>query len=381
MPWADNRLLNSLRIQRIIETRASQRERLRPLTFIDRLDLVNAMDDEIMGRATFKQLTADIIADGQKALVYESGAVELITNQLANIKIGQNVNQAQLNLMERLTNGPARAVEEDAFLTWEQRFGENLVQAVYERLNMMACAMMIDSFTYNRWGLNLTGFSWGMPSNLKVTVSPLWSLDGGTTANVANARPIRDILNMDRVDADYYGLGPFDRVTMSNKAFDIMTQSTEFLQRAQLFTGTGFTLGTNALNIEARELMRGLMGRILNKEVVIDDKTYRTANNAGATSTTRVLPENKVLLDRTTNGANEWDWGNGVVTESIVAQLIGNTTLGENPAFRPGGSFGPLGYYTPQDVNMNPPGVNGWAVCRGFPRKHVPECSAVLTVF
>jgi hypothetical protein len=78
----------------------------------------------------------------------------------------------------------------------------------------------------------------------------------------------------------------------------------------------------------------------------------------------------------------EWDWGNGVVTESIVSSLIGAPALGEAPArLDLGGSYGPLGYYTAQSPDMNPPGVNGWAVARGWPRKHVLESSAVLTVW
>lgn len=379
-PLTDSRLLNSSRLQQIVETRASDLERMRKLTFIDRLTSVEASDDEIMGRFTAKQLTADIVADDQKALVYESGAVELVTTVLPNIKIGQHVSQAQLNLLSKIRDNP-RAEGQDALFDWEWRFGTALVQAVRERMNMLACAMMIDALSYNRFGLQFSGLTWGMPANLKVTVSPLWSTDAGATANAANARPIRDILNMDRVAADNYGDPAFNRITMSTQAFDIMTQATEFRDRANLFTGLNFTLGTNMLALEDRDKMANLAGRILGKEIVIDDKTFRTAANAGTTSTTRVLPANKVLLDRTDNGPTDWDWGNAIVTESVVAELLDAPIIGENAKLLSGGSFGPLAYYTPRSFDANPPGANGWAVARGFPRKHVREASAVLTVW
>jgi hypothetical protein len=377
----DTRFLNSARLQRIIEVAAPILERERPLLYLDRLNMVNAVDDEIFGRFTSRLFAADIITDGHKAVVYEGGKVDLVLNTLPNIKIGQNLSQATLNLLNRLMENP-RAQEEDALFDWELRFGEILVQGVRERMNEMAAAMMIDSYSYDRFGVKLAGATWGMPANLKVTVSPAWSLDAGVTSNVANARPIRDLLSLNEVDAANYGLGPFDRITMSSTAFFRMVETTEFQSRANLFSGINFALAANMLALEDRVRMTNLVGKVLNMEVVIDDKTIRTQSSTGAQSTARVLPANKVLLDRKANGPREWDWGNGVVTESIVSSLIGSPTLGEQPArFDLGGSYGPLGYYTAQSPDMNPPGVNGWAVSRGWPRKFVFEASAVLTVW
>jgi hypothetical protein len=377
----DLRFLNSVRLQRIIETAAAMLERKRPLTFLDRVTMVNANDDEIFGRFTSRVFAADIIADGQKAVVYDGGKVDLIISQLANVKIGQNFNQAQLNALQRLTELP-RAAQEDAWFQWELTFGENLVQGVRERLNEMICAMMIDNYSYDRFGVKLSGATWGMPSNLKVTVSPAWSLDAGVTSNVANAKPLRDMQLLDQIDADNYGWGPFDRVTLSSTAFHRMVETTEFQTKATAFTGLNFALAGAAFMTEDRERMRQLAERIIGKEIVIDNKVVRTQSAAGTQTTTRVLPANKVLLDRKSNGPREWDWGNGVVTESIVFSLIGSAIIGENPRMlNLGGAYGPLGYYTAQSPDGNPPGVNGWAVCRGWPRKFQFECSAVLTVW
>jgi hypothetical protein len=377
----DSRFLNSVRLQRIIETAAPILERERPLLYLDRLTSVDALDDQIFGRFTSRLFAADIIADGQKAVVYEGGKVELVLNTLPNIKVGQNLDQTTLNLLNRLMEAP-RAQEEDALFDWELRFGETLVQGVREQENFMAACMMIDDFDYDRWGVQLANATWGMPSNLKVTVSPAWSLDAGVTSNAANARPIRDVLALSEVDAANYGLGPFDRITMSSTAFFRMVETDEFRNRANLFSGVNFALAAGYLATEDRTRMADLAGRILNMDIVIDDKTIRRQAADGTMSTSRVLPANKVLLDRKSNGPREWDWGNGVVTESIVSSLIGAPVLGESPArLDLGGAYGPLGYYTAQSPDLNPPGVNGWAVARGFPRKYVFESSAVLTVW
>jgi hypothetical protein len=377
----DLRFLNSVRLQRILEQAPAILERERPLTFLDRLTLVNATDDELFGRFTSRLFAADVIADGQRAVVYEGGKVELVLTSLANIKMGQNLDQAALNILNRLAQLP-RAAEEDAWFDWELRFAETLVQGVRERMNELACGMMLDAYSYDRFGVKLTGATWGMPANLKVTVSPAWSLDAGVTSNAANAKPFRDIQRVDQVDADNYGLGMFDRMTMGWTAFSRMIETDEVKSKLTAITGLNFALAPAAFMTEDRERMRQLVGRALNKEIVIDLKTIRTQAADGSQTTTKVLPENKVLLDRTNNGPRDWDFGNAVVTESLVADMVGNTILGQNPRMLgTGGAYGPLGYYTPQDPGLNPPGVNGWAVMRGFPRKANQYCSAVLTVW
>jgi hypothetical protein len=303
-----------------------------------------------------------------------------VTTQLPNIKIGQNIDQAQINMLERLQTGAARAAEEDAAFDWEQRIGENIVQGVRERMNQLACAMMLDTFSYNRFGVQFAA-SWGMPSSLKVTVGVLWSLDGGTTVNAANATPFADLFSMDLVDTNNFGLGPFDRVTMSGRAFDIMTSTNEFAAKAAPLLGLAFQATPAALRTLDRPAMMQITQKAFGKTVVIDDKTIREPHADGTTTTARVLPLNKVLLDRTSNGPREWDFGNGVVTESLVASLTGGVTLGDNPKMMMGAAYGPLGYYTAQSPDLNPPGINAWGVARAFPRRHVIECSAVLTVF
>jgi hypothetical protein len=379
----DSRFLNSANLQKIIEVAASRLERERPLTYIDRLSSVNATDDEITGRFVTKLLAADVLAPDGKAMVYEAGQITLFVDQLAKLKFGRNFSENQLQQLDRLRHGLARRVESDAWFEFEMNFGANLLHGLRMRQNQLACAMMTDSLTINRLGLQLSALTWGMPNLLKVTVSPAWSTDGGTTSNVAAAFPVRDILTLDRVDADNYGLGPFDRVTMSSQALDIMTQTDDFRNRVSLYTGLAFPMAAGMLPKENRGAMIKLLSAALEgKEIVIDDAQIREQAADGTTATTRYLPANKVLVDRQSNGAQEWDWGNAILMESLVAELsAGGTVIGENLRMLAEGSYGPLAYYTAADAQLNPPGVNAWICSRGFPRKFIPEASAVLTVW
>jgi hypothetical protein len=352
----DTRFLDSARINRIIETRSAMLELMRPRTFLDRLTMVPAEDDEITGRATFKRLAADIIADDQKAVVYESGRVDLFITAIPNVKIGQAVPQSKIKGLERFRQ--ADVAGENALLTWEQNFAAVLMDGVLDRLNMMACAMFLDTFTYNRWGVNLGTVTWGMPSNLKVTPSTPWS-------TAATATPLDDIQALDQVDNDNYGAGPFDRITMSSQAFRYLTATTQFQSRASMVAGVNFQLAAGNLSLKDDPAMRRVLMEIMGKEIVIDDTTYREANAAGATTATRVLPANKVVLDRKANGPAEMDVGNAVVTESIVSGVDDGQVVGASPFA--GGTYGPVGYYTRQAADLNPPGFNGWCVARAFP--------------
>jgi hypothetical protein len=378
----DTRFLNSANIQRIVETAAATLERMRPLVYIDRLDPVNATDDEITGRFVSRQLAADVIAPDQKALVYEAGQLTLFVNQLAKIKYGRNFTENQLQQLDRLRNGLARRAEIDSWLETEENFGRVLLHGVRMRQNFLAVGMMTDSLTYDRLGVKFANLSWGMPSNLKLTANPAWSLDAGVTSNVANAHPVTDILSFDTVDAQGYGLGKFDRVTMGTTALRMLWGTDEFRLMASQYTGLAFPLATGMLSVEQRDRLTQLLGGILaDKEVVIDDAVMQVQAADGSLSSTRYLPANKVLLDRSSNGRNEWDWGNAIVIETVVNELVGGAVIGENLAMISDGAYGPLAYYTAGSPDLNPPGLNAWCVTRGFPRKHVPEASAVITVW
>jgi hypothetical protein len=372
------RWLSSSRFKMILETLASQLEVRAPLLFLQRIPSVNATDDEIVGRFTGRIYAADVIADGQRAVTYEAGKLELQTTALANLKLGQQLDQPTLNRLARMRAGALLPTDNNAMDAWMNRLAANLILGVRMRQNALLCAMQCDlGFNYNRLGISLQGATWGMPSVLKPTVGIAWSLDG-TTPNV-NATPITDILVLaNEVTPDTYGIR-FNRVTLSSKAFRFAIGTTEFANKVKTILGFDFAAGASPINVHDLPTMQRSLGILLNMEVEVYDGTYQEKWPDGTETRNRVLPANKVLLTNTEydNDPNVWDWANAPVTESMIAAFVGGQHVPENLA---GEVYGPVGYFTVQDPAMNPPGLMAWAVSRGWPRRHVVESSACLTV-
>jgi hypothetical protein len=364
------RLLSNLRLNRIIGTLAAELDIRRPLNFLARTPIVPAFDDELMGRFTGKIIAADIIADDQKAVVQESLTLEIISHSVPNVKIGQKLNQKLLTRIKKLEQGLYENITgEDAMRDWDMQLAENLLLAVRQRMNAMACGMMLDSFTYSRFGVQIAGASWGMPAALKVTPATAW-------ATAATATPLNDIWALDQVARLTYGI-EYDTVTMSSQNFRDMVATTEFANKASIPMQAHFLVSSAAIPTKNDPQTRKIAANILGKELVIDDTTYNERANDGTLSTTRALPQNKVLLSRKEdeNSGRAYDFANGLVTESIVADMVGS---GFDDIT--GDSYGPFAYFTPTNVDLNEPGVTAWAVARCFPRKFIPECTAVLTV-
>src|SRR5262249_13058234 len=154
------------RLNRIIGTLAAKLDIERPLTFLGRLPLVSAFDDELTGRFTGRIMAADVIADDQRAVVQESISIDVLTDVIPNVKIGQRRGQRLLTRLKQFEAGQMTTVGENALRDWDNQLAENLLLGVRQRMNALACAMMLDAATYNRWGIQITGATWGMPANL-----------------------------------------------------------------------------------------------------------------------------------------------------------------------------------------------------------------------
>lgn len=366
------RFLNSARLNRIVGTLAAELEIRRPLVYLERTPLVAADDDELTGRFTGKIMAADIVTDDQKAVVNQSMTLELITNVIPNVKHGERMGQKFLNRIERLKNGTLAVTSgENRLKDWEAQIAENLLLGLRWRLNAMACAMMMDTFSYNRFGVQIAGASWGMPSDLKVTVGTAWG------ANPTTADPLGDILAIDQTARLKYGI-EFDTVTMGTLDFRDMVATTSFANRAALIVQAHFLTGPSALLTRADPEMKVLAQRILGKDIVLDDHQYNERASDGSITTTKTLPRFKIILSRAQDHGNAqaYDMANGVPTEAIVADMIGMAPAGLGGREQ----YGPVSYYTPADDALNPPGIDAWAVARCFPRKFIPESTAVLTV-
>lgn len=358
------RFLNSAKIAVIVMTLAAKLDLTRPLRFLNRVQAVNAFDDEITGRFTGKVYAADIIADDQEAVTYEAGNVELVTTGIPNVKIGSRIPQAVLNRMNSMSARGATGTEENAMEAFENRLSENLVLGVRQRQNAMVCAMMLDDFSYDRLGVKIVG-SFGTPSDLKVTVATPWSSTSAT--------PITDILTLVNYAAITYGQ-IYNRITLSQADFMNMVKTTEFKNLATALYRTAIDVA--AVSTGNLPLMQRLAGDLLNMTIELEDATYNEKQPNGKVLRKRVLPAGKVLLSNREDDNNTMvmDLANGIVTESLVANLTGNAPEGLG-----GEQFGPIGYYTGRE-DLNPPDVVAWGVARCFPRKHVPEATAHLTV-
>jgi hypothetical protein len=358
------RFLNSARIAMIIMTLAAKLDLARPLRFLNRVQSVNAFDDEIIGRFTGQVFAADIIADDQEAVTYEAGKLELVVTGIPNVKLGSRIPQAMLNRMASMTARGGTATEENAMTAFENRLAENLVLGVRQRQNALVCAMMVDDLVYDRFGVKIIG-SFGTPADLKATPVTPWTSTSAT--------PITDIQTMVNYAATVYGQ-VYNRFELSQQDFLYMVKTTEFKNQATALYRTAIDVA--AVNTGNIPLMRRIAGDLLNMTIEIEDATYNERQPNGKIMRKRVLPEGKVLLSNSEDDNNQMvmDLANGIVTESLVAGLTGNAPEGLG-----GEQFGPLGYYTGRP-DLNPPDVTGWGVARCFPRKHVPEATAVLTV-
>jgi hypothetical protein len=360
MILSNGQFLKSTRINAIVRDQTENYQRSLPLRFLDRTPTVNADDEEIMGSFTGSVYAADIIADDQAAVVYEAGAFEFTTNVLPNLKIGQRVSQSKMNMLVRMERGNIDRDEVGIFEGWETNIAANLRRGVDERKNALIAAMNLDLLTYDRFGIKLS-VNWGMPSALKVTPSTPW-----TTA--ASATPITDVLTMKELAQTTYG-EEYNRLTLPMADFRLVTATTEFKNLVVGIVGQPVTsTAYNTLDMR----MQGFFSQMIGMQVEFEDKTFTEKSVAGVTSSTRVQPLGKVLLSNSNDDGNPgaMDFGNAIVTESIVAELTGAGNIG-------GRQYGPIAYW---EGSLNPPNVVGWAVTRGFPRKNRKTSTAVLTV-
>lgn len=359
--------LRHTKINVIVQTLASRLEMAQPLIFLNRTAVVNAEDDEIIGKYRGRIFAADLIALDAEAVTYDAGQLETYTQAIPKIKIGFRIGEKMLKRFMDLRMSVGDAVQgQNSFITnWENQKAMELVMGIRKRVDAMICAMHLDSFVYDRLGFKLTT-GWGTPADLKVTTSTPWS-------NTA-ATPIADIqaLTM-QIAPDTYGES-YNRITMSTAQFRNIVATDEFQTRAKMFFQFNFAAG--ALGTGDLGQMRTIFEAVSGVQLELSDTVYWVQNEDGSQTSTRVLPETKVILSNIAddNDPTVMDFANGVVIESYAAQFAADV-------FGIGGGeqVGPIAYYVPSR-DLNPPSVECWAVARGFPRKHRETATAVLTV-
>jgi hypothetical protein len=243
---------------------------------------------------------------------------------------------------------------------------------VLARKEALKIAMLTDGMDYDSLGVKMSGVTWGMPSDLKVTA--------GTTWDNISATPITDINTVRDIAQQRYGVS-LNRLTMSSATLRYMVKTTEFKDQAKLITASLFGAPAMTIPMQDQDVVRRLAGSVLNiggeaMQIEIDDRRYFSQSAAGVTTSQRFFPIGKVVLTSSANDGNAsaWDFANGQVIESMVSNLA-TVPGGQIP-----GGFGPVSYATLADPSLNPPGIVYWGVARGFPRKHLLQASACLTV-
>lgn len=366
MPQGFTPLQNS-RINGVYQGLQDPRVLAGQLLFSQRVSEVPADDGEIMARFIGYVHIADLIADDQKAATYSSGKFQFEQYNIPNIKVGATMSQSMINQWLAINNNSAvSGVQSDLFFDQEARMLANVKLGVAQRKEAMIVAMMLDSMTYDRLGIKLTGATWGMPSDLKVTPATPW-----TTA--ASATPVDDILGVALIARVKYGI-VYNRITMSTPAFRLMIATTEFQNKAKVLPLVNFLGSYTPLPLANLQQQQAIAESVLGMNIVLYDQRYASQDEIGQFTLLPFLDLNAVILDTASNDNQGyvWDFANGVVTETVVASMIGEPIAG-------GPSYGPVAYATGPE-NLNPPNVTYWGVQRGFPRKHLLQANAVLRI-
>lgn len=357
-----SRGFRSSRLNTIVRSLTDVVREQRPLTFADRLPQVSAGIDEIYGTFSGRAFIADLIAHGQAAVVYSAGEVTMRTTSVPKSKIGAEITERQAL---RMLNGPA-VDGQDAERDYEMTLAERLLLGLRQRRNQLAVAMLMDDLTYNRYGIKISGMTWGKPSALKVTVATPWS-------SSSSADPINDLLSLRDYASETYGI-IYDRVTMRRGTFQEMIACTKFASQLSLTVKAMFQLDPSDLPVSDVNKMLEIATSVLGMEIVLDSGTFSYLTGSGATHTHYYLDEGAVIMDTKSNDGNAsiWDFASVPVMES-AQDVLQNVLELESV------SEGPISYYTGNE-DLNPPNAVAWAVESVFPRFHQPEASAYLLV-
>lgn len=371
MPYGMN-LLEAARINAVIQGLQDVRTLPQELKFLQRTPLVPAVDSEVLARFVGYVQIADLIADDAAALTYNTGKISMESTTIPNIKVGAHLTQEMLNMLNAIkANGAIQNDEVGIFSNYESRMVDMLLLGVRQRMEALIVACALDGMSYNRLGIQMSGVTWGMPSDLKVTPSTTWD-------TAASATPVNDILGVKLIGRVRYGI-EYDRVTMSTQAFRYMIATTEFQAKARQYLAPNVSYVNLALS--SLDQQRKIGEAVLGMEIELYDARYWSQDAAGATTQAPYLPINKVILSYSgnDNNPNAINFANAVTTESIVSSLIGNQNGSAMIGQFNGPERGPIAYATgPKD--LNPPNITYWAVARGFPRKWQLQSTAVLTV-
>ena len=364
-------LLNVRRISKVIEDIQDVRGTI--LTpWANRVNNVPADEDELIAKITTRIVAADVIVDDGKARVRSSDPIRMTQTKIPNLKLGINLNQKRLNVLWRLVSGGAMPSDLKSMDTYLSQSLMAILEGVKVRKTALVCAMLADDSSYNKFGIQWSGQTWGMPSDLKVQLATGRRWIAG---NESTAKPVTDINAILTLATQKYGI-KYDRLTMSMTLLQFICTTDEFRAVASVY----FAMNSlpAAMNFGAMQPndLTGIVGRILGLTIEIDDFVYWEEAEDASLSSSRFFNALDVIFTSSQydNANGIWDFANAVVTESLLGALGKSESIVGGIS---GPTEGPLGYATVPD-DLNPPNLTLWGVQRGFPRKHIETASARL---
>lgn len=358
-------ILQAARITGKIQALQDVRNLSPQLTMLRRTPIVPASESELMVSFIGNPVIADLVADDQKAAVYSVGKFRTETHGAPNLKLGQMLTQGQIEQLKALGMSPAKFA---AFDNSENTILDQLLNGVRMRMEAISWARAMDGFSYRRLGIIMENVTWGMPSDLKVTLEvPI--------TDHTNCLIVTYIFNLKRLAQIRYGI-IYDRISMSLAAFNEMIACAEFQTKARTYLAPNVSFVN--LNVADTESMVALAQRVLGvAEIELQDWRYWTQGENGTLASEPFLPINKFVFSSRMNDNNAMvaDFANGVPTEVTVSNLLGPSggIIGQIPE----DTYGPVGYAEGQ---FNPPQITYWGVGRGWGRKHLKQETAVMTV-
>jgi hypothetical protein len=366
--------LSSVRINAIMAGLQDNRDLPRQLLFLNRTPVIPATDAEILARMVDRVLIADVIANDQPALVYASGKLNFETYIIPNLKLGSAISQEMINQLHSMAGNAVTVRSPNGepvnfFENYRNNKIANLLLGVRQRMEALIIGMAIDQAMYDRLGIKFNG-TFGMPADLKVVVTTGW--------DSTSATPVTDVWTLKNIAQRRYGI-MYNRMTLSTQAFQYAIATTEFQNKAKPFLNVN--LGASpftVLNISNYMQYLPLAANVFGCEIELYDARYWVQGEDGINFSQPFLPIVDVVLSSTEsdNDASVMDFANAVTSESLVSALIPGSMIG-------GGldaQFGPIGYATSPNTDLNPPNVTLWGAARGIPRKKYQQATAVLRV-
>lgn len=357
---------NAVRVNAVMQGVYDPRLAPQPLVWDRRIPTVAAFDDEIIARFIGFPMIADLITDDAQAVTYSMGKFQFQATRIPKLKLGIGLNENQLRQLNRIQQGSATKDDVGVFDGWEKRIIFNARYGVDVRREALMISMLFDGLSYNRMGIELSGVTWGMYSDLKITP--------GTTWDQTSATPVSDMLLAKLTARIHYG-ADFNRVSMSTTCFRNMINTTEFQAKARMYLAPNVSFSN--LNISDIKMQQQLATNVLEGMAIeLDDRRFWAQDSTGNVASFPLWPTAGVVLSdsRQDGNTSTWDFANTELMEKMVSDLAGSNAPTVAQA------YGPTVYQTLSNAQLNAPGITYWGAQRGFPRKYNLAANAALTV-